>query len=421
MTPSSNVSLDALPLLCEGVDIKSLNITPEEGFLLSRIDGQLRVRHLVTMTGMPQEQALKLIQNLLDKKAIILHQPKPAPADKAEAKTASEATVRLVINLKAIPAGKDFEDFVDKLLNVLNRIDYYSLLGVERNAGLAEIKKAYRKMSKVFHPDRYFQKVSPEFRRKLQNVFKQVNIAYQVLTDDERRKSYAAQLQEKGVESAGEELKLEVTRKIYSGPKLKLGLTEDRAKAREEKLRRMFAGVKDSPLQEHLQKSERLYQLAMEEVRRKNFASAKINLKLAIQLDPTGGKKYQEELARIDQIEKSAAAELVFEEGRAAEENGEYQKASRCYADCLKQDPNNKKYIASQARVMIKYLNNFEKGRGLLLQLLETDAKNAEYYYLLGLAYKGLEQKRAAEVQFQKALELDAKHKEAQKELKALR
>jgi len=421
MNSSPNISLEALPLLCEGLDIKTLNITPEEGFLLSRIDGQVRVRHLVTMTGMAREQALKLIQGLVDKKVIMLHQSRAAPAAKPEAKAASQGAVRLVVNLKAVPTGKEFEDFVDKLLNVIDRTDYYSLLGVARSASVEEIKKAYRKMAKIFHPDHYFRKGSPGFRRKLQEVFKQVNIAYQVLADDETRKAYAARLAEKGVESAGEELKLEVTRKVYSGPKLKLGLTEDRGKAKEEKLKRMFASVKDTPLQEHLQKTERLYHLALDEVKKKNFKSARVNLKLAIQLDPTGGRKYQEELARIDRLEKSAAAELVFEEGRAAEEHGEYQKATKCYAESLREDPGNKQYIASQARVMIKYLSNFEKGRGMLLELLETDAKNPEYYYLLGLAYKGLGQKRAAEVQFQKVLELDSKHKEAQKELKALR
>jgi tetratricopeptide (TPR) repeat protein len=218
-----------------------------------------------------------------------------------------------------------------------------------------------------------------------------------------------------------EELRLEVKQKVYTVPKLKLGLNEDREKAKDEKLKRMFASVKNHPLQEQMQKSERLYHLAMEEVRKKNFKSARTNLKLAIQVDPTGGKKYQEELARLDQTENEAQGDRMFEEGLAAEKTGEYQKASRCYAEALKISPNNPKYIFSQAQVMVKYLSGFERGRGLLLKLVEIDNKNPEYYYLLGLAYEGLGQKRAAEVQFLKALELNPKHKDAQKELKSLK
>jgi len=416
MSESQVYSPEALPLLCEGVDFKSLNISPEEGFLLSNIDGSVRIRHLVMMSGMSQDQAMQLIQGLVEKKIIMIHEPREKTAHKT-----AVAPVKIVINEKDVPTGKDFEAFVDKLLEVMNRTDYYSLLSVERTAKIAEVKKAYRKLSRIFHPDQHFRKVTPEFSRKLQEVFKQINIAYQVLSNDERRRTYATQLKEKGVEGAGEELRLEVARKIYTGPKLKLGLKEDKKKAKDEKLKRLFANVQSRSAPEHVQKAERLCQLALQEIRKKNFKSARTNVRLALQLDPMGAKKYQAELARIDQLEGSLQAETQFEEGRAAEDNGEYQRANRCYAEALGISPENKKYIFSQARIMIKYLNNFERGRGLLLKLLESENKNPEYYYLLGLAYRGLGQKRAAQVQLEKTLELDPKHREAQKELKALK
>jgi curved DNA-binding protein CbpA len=419
MKISKTFSLEAMPLLCEGVDIKSLNMTSEEGFILSRLDGQVRVRHLVTMTGLGEEQTLEIIQGLSEKGIIILHEPKDKSADGKEG--SASGGVRLVIDPKSIPTGKEFENFVGRLLNVIDRTDYFQLLGLTDKASLAEVKKSYRRLSKIFHPDQYFRKVEPAFRRQLQQVFKSINIAYQVLNDDERRAEYAKQLKEKGVVGAVEELRLEVKQKVYTGPKLKLGLTMDKEKAKDEKLKRMFASVKNHPLQEQMQKTERLFQLAQEEIRKKNFKSARTNLKLAIQLDPTGGKKYQEELVKIDQIENDAQGDRMFEEGNAAEKTGDFQKAGRCYAEALKISPNNPKYIFSHANIMVKYTSNFERGRGLLLKLMEMDNKNPEYFYLLGLAYKGLGQKRAAEVQLQKALELNPKHKDAQKELKSLK
>jgi curved DNA-binding protein CbpA len=419
MKVSKTFSLEAMPLLCEGVDIKSLNMTSEEGFILSRLDGQVRVRHLVTMTGLGEEQTLEIIQGLSEKGIITIHEPKDKSADGKEGSAAGG--VRLVIDPKSIPTGKEFEHFVGRLLNVIDRTDYFQLLGLTDKASLAEVKKSYRGLSKIFHPDQYFRKVEPAFRRQLQQVFKHINIAYQVLNDDERRAEYAKQLKEKGVVGAVEELRLEVKQKVYTGPKLKLGLTMDKEKAKDEKLKRMFASVKNHPLQEQMQKTERLFQLAQEEIRKKNFKSARTNLKLAIQLDPTGGKKYQEELLRVDQIENDAQGDRMFEEGKAAENTGDFQKAGRCYAEALKISPNNPKYILSHANIMVKYTSNFERGRGLLLKLMEMDNKNPEYFYLLGLAYKGLGQKRAAEVQLQKALELNPKHKDAQKELKSLK
>ncbi len=418
MSEPQKISPEAIPLLCEGVNIKSLDITPEEGSILVQLDGQLRVRHLKMMTGLEDDKLYAILQNLSQKGIIILHQSKPKPG--AELKK-PRLLARNLIDLKNIPTGPQFEELVNKLMDALNRVDYFQLLGVSQDAGRDEIKRAYYRLSKVFHPDRYFQKVEPEFRLKLQTVFQGFSTAYLVLSKDDRKKAYLAQIAEKGVEAAVEELRIDVAKKVYTGPKMKLGLNEDKEKQKDEKLKGIVDKIKQTAMGGQFQKAERIYQMALTEVSKKNFKSARTNLKLVLQLNPAGGEKYRAELERIDRIELELRGEVNFEEGRTAEESGEYQKASRSYAEALRVSPKNQKYLCSQARVMVKYLNNFEKGRALLIDLIEQDQKKADYFYLLGLAYHGLGQKRAAEVQLEKALQLDPKHRDAQKELKNLK
>ena len=61
--------------------------------------------------------------------------------------------------------------------------DYYRILGLERDAGQDEIKRAYRKLARRYHPD-----VSSETDAEAR--FKEVNEAYEVLKDPEKRAAY---------------------------------------------------------------------------------------------------------------------------------------------------------------------------------------------------------------------------------------
>jgi len=62
--------------------------------------------------------------------------------------------------------------------------DYYEVLGVDRNAGEEECKKAYRKLALKYHPDR-----NPG-DKQAEEKFKELSEAYQVLTDPEKRAQY---------------------------------------------------------------------------------------------------------------------------------------------------------------------------------------------------------------------------------------
>ena len=62
--------------------------------------------------------------------------------------------------------------------------DYYKILGVERNASEDDIRKAYRKLAMQYHPDR-----DPD-DKQAEERFKEINEAYQVLGDSEKRTHY---------------------------------------------------------------------------------------------------------------------------------------------------------------------------------------------------------------------------------------
>jgi len=62
--------------------------------------------------------------------------------------------------------------------------DYYAILGVSKNADESEIKKVYRRLARQYHPD-----MNPG-NREAETKFKEINEAYEVLSDPEKRKKY---------------------------------------------------------------------------------------------------------------------------------------------------------------------------------------------------------------------------------------
>jgi len=68
---------------------------------------------------------------------------------------------------------------------VAAKSDYYDILGVSKGAPADEVKKAYRKQALEWHPDKH-----KDNKEAAEKRFKEINEAYQILSDVEKRRAY---------------------------------------------------------------------------------------------------------------------------------------------------------------------------------------------------------------------------------------
>ena len=77
-------------------------------------------------------------------------------------------------------------------------MNYYQILGLQRDVSQEEIKKAYRRIAKQYHPD------SNPGNREAEKKFKEASEAYEVLSNEEKRENYDHKLIAEQKKSTGE-------------------------------------------------------------------------------------------------------------------------------------------------------------------------------------------------------------------------
>jgi DnaJ-class molecular chaperone len=170
---------------------------------------------------------------------------------------------------------------VETLVQVLDQLDYYGVLKVPQGAGAAEVKAAYYRESRAFHPDRFAAVESAELRAHIGRIYRRINEAYTVLRDDRKRARYLAD-----VTGPDRERKLRFTEAEESAVQV-----EQRKKVEEQ-----FGQTPNG---------RKFYATATLEVQAGRWEAAERALKSALMYEP-GNAKFKEQLALVQaELEKT--------------------------------------------------------------------------------------------------------------------
>jgi curved DNA-binding protein CbpA len=229
-----------------GVDFSSLSPspTPEQYFLLSRLDGSLTVAELCKISGLGRQKTLDALESLALAGAIALpgfevpaeqgasssvaettqaspsakrdkRARKDGPSDASAKKSKSSKTSTGSKKKKVTPnypTPIEAFDFDQRLLELdvplddqhrreliclysqLDQMTFYDIFGVDDDAKKRDIKKAYFRMSKRYHPDKHFRKDLADIGPMLETVFKEITKAYRTLSSKSKREDYDSEL-----------------------------------------------------------------------------------------------------------------------------------------------------------------------------------------------------------------------------------
>lgn len=194
-----------VPRLRPGVDIKKLKLDATDGFLLTRIDSKLTPEELSRETGLPDFTVARALEKLEKLGVIEIVDPNAPPPEPPK----PEAPKPAIFDVSALPPKYDASELEaesdltpeqrKKILDYFHRLDdldHYMLLGVTKDMGKKEIKRAYMALAAVFHPDRYFKKNLGNFKTKVTDVFNRITEAHDTLIDLEKRTEYDAYMAE---------------------------------------------------------------------------------------------------------------------------------------------------------------------------------------------------------------------------------
>jgi tetratricopeptide (TPR) repeat protein len=208
--------------------VQKLTLSPIDGFLLSRIDGVMTAREIFQITPLPEEDTERSLFALLCTGTVEYvpktatwraraaaqaaggqspsapaappsappEAPSPAPAPSGAPQTPtskSDAGRAVKEEAEREEARRTLEARRREIVEAFERLqgrDHFELLGIERKATENEVKEAYFRLARRFHPDTPLDPALADLRPKRENVFLRLAAAYETLRNPQSRAQY---------------------------------------------------------------------------------------------------------------------------------------------------------------------------------------------------------------------------------------
>lgn len=388
-----------IPRVREGIDLTRAGLSLEEGYLVSRVDGRTPVKDLALLINRPINETSEIVERLTAVGVLVCGGENPSSDDEFGGFQFPEALLQEEVDLK--------EDEKRKILffhGHLSHWTHYQVLGVRWRDDAKTIKKAYFERSKEWHPDRFRREPLGSYKSRIDDIFRAVRDAYNVLSKPDAKAAYDRD----HAPSLDEEDMAEM---------LAAQRRERRSEEREEERRRRR--LERNPMRRRMHRAKALHEEALQLKEKGELLEALRSAQAAAAFHD------KEEYRQLKRELQAATAELrvgpLIRRGMHAESMTSWEDAIAVFEEAVRLAPEH-----GPARLRLAY-NLVMGGRPPqqvnehIQRALQLMPEEPEAHFVRGLCYEKGDMGKAALRAYQRALELKPNYAEARKRLKKLR
>jgi len=444
-------------VLATGCDTTQLDLSAPEGYLLSRIDGATAWRFLREIGGIPPEEVDACLGRWLAEGVLeVVSRPvasetsapnketaaatssaetsesTPAAEAKAEPEQPTESTTAFIapaIDESELDGALDIDEEVQRRIlefeASLGR-PYHELLGIAAGSDPKVVKRAYFKLSKEFHPDRYFRKQIGGYAERLDRIFKKVLEAHEILSDPELCKvenQTATDAASAGPPSdvvAAATIPLADAASNEGASSSSAKPAQARPLTKLERLKqRMPFKINHAAIAERRARADEIFRAAQNSQQAGRLQEAEASLRIAITFDP-GRAEFKEALGSLRIAAAGARATQLLAKPSERMSSAELLEALRLLEDVLPYRPHDPELNERAARVCLQ-LTKLDDAEEYAETLLLRSPEYSPAHTLLGRIHRERGDMDQAVRAFEMALKFDEEDLEARRALASVR
>jgi len=388
--------------------------------LLSRIDGHTSWTLLRQIGGLAPDEVDRCIERWMSEGVVEIDESKSAsaevPATVEEPKVDAEP-VDYASDPRIDTALDITPELQAQILEFSASLDkpYFELLDVPRDADAKQIKRAYFSLSKVYHPDRYFRANLGDYTVRLEQIFRKLVEAYELLSDPNTRSEIERTM---GAMPEPEPEPVAEASETDAAPERKLPPRKLTKRQTLERLRRHFR-LPPQILAERKLKASHFFDAAMVAAKRERWQEAAPSLRLAIAFDPWNDE-YRKSFSNILSRNYEQRAIKLLDEADGPVDPGDKSEALRLLEEVLIHRPADPDVNHRAARLALD-IHELERATEYAEAACELCPESAENCITLARVLRADGRREKAKTVLTEAARIDPKNEEVQAELQKLR